>query len=219
MLIGPVNVGKSTLFNKLIDKDRAIVTDIKGTTRDILSNEFIFDGKKFEIFDTAGQRTKQGKIEKYGYKKAQNISKDMDHFLVLTDKNTKKSDIKQLFDDFSVADNHTLILTKSDQYQYKSKNIKISQNHDRELTMKKIKVSQIYKKYVSHKNQKMDFNLEEIDFLERILEYEHDIVKENDILIIAQLMRNILDDFSFEFGYINNEDVYDKVFSNFCIGK
>ncbi len=219
MLIGPVNVGKSTLFNKLIDKDRAIVTDIKGTTRDILSNEFIFDGKKFEIFDTAGQRSKQGKIEKYGYKKAQSISKDIDHFLVLADKNTKKSDIKQLFDDFSVGDNHTLILTKSDQYQYKSKNIKISQNHDRELTMKKIKVSQIHKKYVSYKNQKIDFNLEEIDFLERILEYEHDIVKETDILIIAQLMRNILDDFSFEFGYINNEDVYDRVFSNFCIGK
>jgi tRNA U34 5-carboxymethylaminomethyl modifying GTPase MnmE/TrmE len=38
-------------------------------------------------------------------------------------------------------------------------------------------------------------------------------------LIIAQIMRNILDDFSYEFGYINNEDVYDRVFSNFCIGK
>ena len=65
----------------------------------------------------------------------------------------------------------------------------------------------------------IDLNLEEIDFLARILEYEHDIIKEKDILIIAQLMRNILDDFSFEFGYINNEDVYDRVFSKFCIGK
>ena len=52
-----------------------------------------------------------------------------------------------------------------------------------------------------------------------MLEYEHDIAKEKDILIIAQLMRNILDDFSYEFGYINNEDVYDRVFSKFCIGK
>ena len=69
MLIGPVNVGKSTLFNKIIDKDRAIVTDIKGTTRDVLSNEFIFDSMKFEIYDTAGQRLKQGKIEKFGYRK------------------------------------------------------------------------------------------------------------------------------------------------------
>ena len=58
-----------------------------------------------------------------------------------------------------------------------------------------------------------------MDFLERILEYEGDIVNEKDILILAQLTRNILDDFSFEFGYINNEDVYDRVFSKFCIGK
>ena len=51
------------------------------------------------------------------------------------------------------------------------------------------------------------------------MEYEHDILTEADILIIAQNIRNILDDFSYEFGYINNEDVYDRVFSNFCIGK
>jgi len=63
------------------------------------------------------------------------------------------------------------------------------------------------------------FNDEEIVFLENILQYKMDVLNESDILIIAQIMRNILDDFSYEFGYINNEDVYDRVFSNFCIGK
>ena len=91
MLIGPVNVGKSTLFNKIIDKERAIVTNIKGTTRDILSNEFVFDGKMFEIFDTAGHRDKQGRIEKVGYKKAQQLSSDIDHFFILSEKQSKKS--------------------------------------------------------------------------------------------------------------------------------
>ena len=219
MLLGPVNVGKSTLFNKLIDKDRAIVTDIKGTTRDILSNEFLFDGKKFEIYDTAGQRPRQGKIEKFGYKKAQIESNNIDHFFVLIDQNSKKADLRQILKDFYIDKNYTLIETKSDMYRYKSGNIKINYKFEREIILKKLKLSQIHKKYVSHKKQKIDFNQEEIDFLEQILEYEHDIVKENDILIIAQLMRNILDDFSYEFGYINNEDVYDRVFSNFCIGK
>ena len=65
----------------------------------------------------------------------------------------------------------------------------------------------------------IDFNEEEAVFLENILQYKDDILNESDILIIAQIMRNILDDFSYEFGYINNEDVYDRVFSNFCIGK
>ena len=219
MLIGPVNVGKSTLFNKIIDIERAIVTDIKGTTRDVLSNEFIFEGRKFEIFDTAGQRSKQGKIEKFGYKKAQVISKEIDHFLILIDKNTKKNDIKQIIEDFSVKENYTIIETKSDQFEYKSENIKVNHNLDRDILLKKIKINSIHKRYISSKKTVIDFNLEEIDFLEKILEYEHDIMQETDILIIAQNIRNILDDFSYEFGYINNEDVYDRVFSNFCIGK
>ena len=219
MLIGHVNVGKSTLFNKIIDKDRALVTETKGTTRDILSSDIIIDGRKFEIFDTAGQRSKQGKIERYGYKKAQNFSSDIDHFLVLKDKNTKKTDLKLLFKDFNINKNYTFIETKSDQYKYNSKNIKINYHLNRDIILNKIKFLSIYKKYVFNKKHKLDFNSSEIELLGRILEYEVDIIKETDILIIAQLIRNILDDFSYEFGYINNEDVYDRVFSNFCIGK
>ena len=219
MLVGPVNVGKSTLFNKIIDKDRAIVTNIKGTTRDILSNEFIINSKQFEIFDTAGQRSKQGKIEKYGYKKAQKISSEIDHFFVLIDQNTKKSDISTLLRDFMIHKNYSLIETKSDIFEYKTENIKINHSLDRDKIYQKLKLSSIHRKYVKTNYKKTDINYEEIDFLARILEYEQDIVKEKDILIIAQLMRNILDDFSYEFGYINNEDVYDRVFSKFCIGK
>ncbi len=219
MLIGAVNVGKSTLFNMIIDKERAIVTDIKGTTRDVLSNQIIVDGKKFELFDTAGQRSKQGKIEKFGYKKAQKLSKEIDHFFVLKDKNTKKADLTKLFKDFNVNKNFTVIETKSDQFSYNSKNIKINHYLDREELFRRIKISSIHNKHVNHKNHSLEFNSNEIEFLERILEYRIDILNERDILIIAQLMRNILDDFSYEFGYINNEDVYDRVFSNFCIGK
>ena len=219
MLIGPVNVGKSTLFNKIIDKERAIVTNIKGTTRDVLSNQFVFDGKMFEIFDTAGHRDKQGKIEKFGYKKAQQLSSEIDHFFVLSDKYSSKKQISSLKRDFSIKNNYTLVETKSDQYQYQSKNVKINHNLERDAVLSKLKISFIHKKYISSKVKKIDFNDEEIDFLENILQYKHDILNESDILIIAQIIRNILDDFSYEFGYINNEDVYDRVFSNFCIGK
>ena len=219
MIVGSVNVGKSTLFNKIIDTERAIVTNIKGTTRDVLSNEFVFDGKKYELFDTAGHRDKQGKIEKFGYKKAQQISSDIDHFLILSDKHTTKKQIISLKSDFKINSNFTLVETKSDQYQNNSKNIKINHKMDRDIILSKLKMASIHKKYISSKTKKIDFNDEEIVFLENILQYKNDILNESDILIIAQIMRNILDDFSYEFGYINNEDVYDRVFSNFCIGK
>jgi len=219
MIVGSVNVGKSTLFNKIIDTERAIVTNIKGTTRDVLSNEFVFDGKKYELFDTAGHRDKQGKIEKFGYKKAQQISSDIDHFLILSDKYTTKKQMNLMKKDFNIKKNFTLIETKSDQYQYNSKNIKINHSLDRDTIMSKLKISLIHKKYVSSKIKKIDFNDEEIVFLDNISQYKNDLLNESDILIIAQIMRNILDDFSYEFGYINNEDIYDRVFSNFCIGK
>ena len=219
MLIGPVNVGKSTLFNKIIDKERAIVTNIKGTTRDVLSNEFVFDGKMFEIFDTAGYRDKQGKLERVGYKKAQQFSSEIDHFFILSEKQSTKKQINLLKKDFGIKNNYTFVETKSDQYQYISKNVKINHNLDRDIIFSKLKISLIHKKHISSKAKKIDFNDEEIDFLENILQYKNDIITESDILIIAQIMRNILDDFSYEFGYINNEDVYERVFSNFCIGK
>ena len=114
--------------------------------------------------------------------------------------------------------NYSLIETKSDIYKYKSDNIKINHSLERDKIYQKLKLSSIHRKYVKNKHKMTDLNSEEIDFLARILEYENDIFKEKDILIIAQLMRNILDDFSFEFGYINNEDVYDRVFSKFCMG-
>ena len=219
MLIGQVNVGKSTLFNNIIDKDRAIVTNTKGTTRDLLSSEFVFDGKKFEIFDTAGHRDKQDKIEKFGYKKAQKISSEIDHFFILSDKYSTKKQINSMKIDFGIKNNFTLVETKSDQYQYISKNVKINHNMDRDIILSKLRITKIYSKYIAKKVRKIDFNDEEIEFLKNILNYKNDILKEVDILIIAQVMRNILDDFSYEFGYINNEDVYNRVFSNFCIGK
>ena len=219
MLIGPVNVGKSTLFNKIIDKERAIVTNIKGTTRDILSHQLVFEGKMFEIFDTAGHRDKQGKIERVGYKKAVQLSSEIDHFFILSDKHSTKKQINSLRKDFDIKSNYTLVETKSDQYQYNSKNVKINHNLDRDSIFSKLKISLIHKKYISSKAKKIDFNDEEAIFLENILQYKDYILNESDILIIAQIMRNILDDFSYEFGYINNEDVYDRVFSNFCIGK
>ena len=219
MLVGYVNVGKSTLFNKIIDQDRAIITNIKGTTRDLLSKQIVLNGKKYEIYDTAGQRDRQGKIEKFGYQKAQKMASEIDHFLILVDKNTKKVDIKKIFSDFNIISNYTIIETKSDKYQYKSKNIKINHLMERANLLKMLKLENIHRKYIKKNIKKINFNDQESAFLSGILKYRSEIDKEMDILIIAQHIRNILDDFSYEFGYINNEDVYDRVFSNFCIGK
>ena len=68
-IIGAPNVGKSTLLNALLNEDKAIVSDIAGTTRDAIEDEITIEGIKFRFIDTAGIRTTEDTIESIGIKK------------------------------------------------------------------------------------------------------------------------------------------------------
>ncbi|SPN73951.1 tRNA modification GTPase MnmE,tRNA modification GTPase TrmE,Fe2 transport system protein B,tRNA modification GTPase TrmE,GTP-binding protein TrmE N-terminus [Chlamydia serpentis] len=70
VLAGKPNAGKSSLLNALIQKNRAIVTHIPGTTRDILEEQWLLEGKRIRLMDTAGQRTTENTIEKEGIERA-----------------------------------------------------------------------------------------------------------------------------------------------------
>ncbi len=70
VLTGAVNAGKSTLFNALLEKERAIVTDLAGTTRDVIESPLELDGFPFLIFDTAGIRETDDEVEKQGVSRA-----------------------------------------------------------------------------------------------------------------------------------------------------
>ena len=82
-LIGRPNVGKSSLLNKLIEEDKAIVTDIAGTTRDIVEGSISLKGIKFRFIDTAGIRDTHDKVEKIGVEKSINTINDADLVVVV----------------------------------------------------------------------------------------------------------------------------------------
>ena len=82
-LIGRPNVGKSSLLNKLIEEDKAIVTDIAGTTRDIVEGSISLKGVKFRFIDTAGIRDTLDKVEKIGVEKSINTINDADLVVVV----------------------------------------------------------------------------------------------------------------------------------------
>lgn len=85
VILGKPNAGKSSLLNLLLGEDRAIVTDIEGTTRDTLEENINFNGLSLKIIDTAGIRNTDDKVEQIGVNKAKEIAKDGDLIIFVVD--------------------------------------------------------------------------------------------------------------------------------------
>lgn len=92
VIVGKPNVGKSSLLNRLVQKDRAIVTDIPGTTRDVIEDSFEIKGIKVNIIDTAGIRESRDVIESIGVEKSKNLIRQADVILLLIDNSEGFSD-------------------------------------------------------------------------------------------------------------------------------
>ncbi len=85
VIAGPVNAGKSSLFNRLVGENRAIVTDVPGTTRDVLREPIVLDGLLFIVQDTAGLRTATGTVERIGVSLAESTVEEADVVLFVVD--------------------------------------------------------------------------------------------------------------------------------------
>lgn len=99
-ICGLPNAGKSSLLNCIIGQERAIVTEIPGTTRDIIEESFIIDGVKVRLFDTAGLRDTDDKIESIGIERTKNAVDDSDLVIVMIDGTTSQinEDVVSLLD-------------------------------------------------------------------------------------------------------------------------
>ena len=92
VIIGKPNVGKSSILNKLLEQDKAIVTDIAGTTRDIVEGEIYLDGVLLNIIDTAGIRNTDDIVEKIGVEKSLSMIDEADLVIVVLNSNETLSE-------------------------------------------------------------------------------------------------------------------------------
>ena len=113
-IIGPPNAGKSSVFNALLGRDRSIVTDIPGTTRDLVSEDAAIGGIPVRLEDTAGLRAGGGEIERFGMERSRQAAADADIVLLVADVNRNLTEEDYILRRQLTSPTGIVILNKSD---------------------------------------------------------------------------------------------------------
>jgi tRNA modification GTPase len=224
-IVGPTNSGKSSLINCLANRQVSIVSNIPGTTRDLIETSILLNGKLVRFFDTAGFRNSKNIIEKKGISLTQSNLKDSDLKLIIFD-HTKKIDKKilKLFDDKSILVLNKIDIKKSNIFLedkiYKPIRISAKKNTGVSNLVKIIskKIDDHFK--VNQDNiisrQRHVKSLENaVFFINRCLNKK----SINQIDLAAEDLRLAVRNLGEIVGYVNVEELLDRIFKDFCIGK
>ena len=225
VLAGRPNVGKSSLFNTLLNLDRAIVTDIAGTTRDVIQETLDIDGIAVTIIDTAGIRDDENinKVEAIGIDYSKKYVQDADLVLFLYDLNdgfTKED--KEILD--SIKDKKYIkVATKSDLTSFKDDDsvcISLKTGENIEVLKQKIKSEVITQNLTEVEfitNQRQQKALEETknSLINALIAAQNNEIQD----LISIDIKSALMYISEVSGEVITDDILNNIFDNFCIGK
>ena len=235
-IVGQPNSGKSTLLNQILNEDRAIVSNIKGTTRDVIEERIIINGYEFRFIDTAGLRKTRNKIEKIGIQKTYEKINQSAFVLYLIDKedfNIKKieNEIQEIQSQLNEIGSIIIVANKDDinqekiiisnQNKYDILNISAKQGKGVDKVL-----SSILEKIEDWKklnNEIIIINQRHFESLINTLQSVKDVEKGINSNISGEFLSsdiktalNYLGEIT---GEITNEHLLDSIFKDFCIGK
>ena len=223
-IIGRPNAGKSSLLNLILNEERAIVTDIEGTTRDTIEEFINIDGVPLKIIDTAGIRNAKDEVEKIGVEKSLKISQDSDIVLAIFDCSQELNE----------EDKNALILLNKIDLEKRIDRGEIEKFDKKivEISAKdKLGVDNLYKAISeSLKLSKIAMDGELIVSNQRhksLIRNSHDCVKKAQeimkqklpIDIISSYLKEIIEELGKITGESVTEDVINEIFAKFCLGK
>ena len=231
LILGRPNVGKSSILNKLIEEEKAIVTSVAGTTRDIVEGQIRVNGILLNIIDTAGVRETEDIVEKIGVEKSLSLVNDADLIILVFNNNEKLTDEDKKLLEYTKEKKRIIVINKIDL----ENNLDINNLKNERI----VKVSALKDSGIENlKNEINDiFNLEEInlgDFTYLSNSRQISLVKkaveisknledalnndvpidllEIDIKEICEILGEII-------GESYDDKLIDTLFSNFCLGK
>ncbi len=230
VILGRPNVGKSSLLNSLLNEDKAIVTDIAGTTRDIVEGEIILDGLLLKMIDTAGIRKTDNKVESIGVEKSLSLIKDADLVIVVLNNNEKLTKEDKLILDKTKHKPRIVVVNKKD---LKTK-LKIKETLDNV-----IETSTTKKKGIDELKQKIQelFNIEQIktkDYTylsnsrqislakkayKELKQAEEALDNKVPIDMVEIDLKDAFDTLGEIIGETYSDEIIENLFKNFCVGK
>ena len=225
VIVGKPNVGKSTLFNLLLNYDRSIVTNTPGTTRDTLEASMVVGGFTINLVDTAGIRKTIDPIEKIGVQKTQKELESSNLTLLVVDKKPSKKQLELVKKTPSVV-----VFNKSDLLNKNKKTaIKNNKNIDIVLSAKNKKgLGGLLKNIKNKLNQEALFNesfyitsTRQKEVLSLIkTELNKTLKTKNlDLELIAIEIKEVINHFDWLLGKTTPDDILNNLFSKFCVGK
>ncbi len=215
---GKPNAGKSSIFNSILQKQKAIVSNTPGTTRDVIEGQINFKGNAINFYDTAGITKTEDNIEREGIRRTRKLLKEADIILNVTEDDN--------FLPKSYSKKEWLVLNKIDKSKKIKKNFKekailvsaktgegikeILKRIDKEVT-KKTKSLDDPKNIIMNLRQAKELEEAELNITKALEEKSEELISEHLRQANRSLERII--------GNIDVEEVLGNIFSNFCIGK
>lgn len=232
-IIGRPNVGKSSLLNALLEEDKAIVTDIAGTTRDIVEGQVVINGIILNMIDTAGIRETEDLVESIGVEKSKKMIDESDLILLMLNNNEQLTDdIKEIVEKIKDK-NYIVIINKTDLERKldinsldieKDKIIELSITENKGLEELKNKIIELFNiEAIETQDPTYLNNSRSISILKNCLSAINDVEEglKNDMPIdmIELDIKNIWEELGKINGTSYEEELLDEMFSRFCLGK
>jgi len=228
-LIGSPNVGKSSIFNALLESERAIVTPVPGTTRDYLEEAIALSGFLIIFYDTAGLRDTEDPLEKMGIARSMNIIDKSDLVIYVTDSQQQDSETDRLKE--VVKDKKLLkVINKTDIISHSLIDEFLQQDYIPCSTI----LSDGLDKLKAAILQEINISPEEFDVppltntrqiaaarkaLEELQQFEETLKAEGSVEFLAFDLLQVSRALEEITGVITTDDILDKIFSSYCIGK
>jgi len=232
-IIGKPNAGKSSLLNLILNEERAIVTDIEGTTRDSIEEFINIEGIPLKIVDTAGIRNAKDEVEKIGVEKSLKISNESDIVIAIFDISKELDDEDRKILEIIKEKNAIILLNKTD--LEKRANLAEIRSLDKtiiEISVKnKTGVEQLYEEI----SKMFKFNEIAVDgetivsnnrHKSLIINAHNNVKKAQEVIeqnmpidIISSHLKQIIEELGKITGESVTEDVLNEIFAKFCLGK